>query len=239
MTSARHPKDGINLILGELQVHAGFHITSASEFAGGPIELEFFVEVAGPGSGYFLISSDADFSFAATFAGVPLADPFANAPDMGGPASVIEIATGRPWHQPLVLNQFVRLEDTINLLKPSASGQLVVDCRRSLLLAADEQAALAREDAAPLVQVQLAIELRRDDAQFVALVDRLIAEVRDGPPEQRERPLGFLLSLRAPAAIDKWRTLVNHPDPLVAERVRQSLWYSERYGTDHDKRKKE
>jgi hypothetical protein len=79
----------------------------------------------------------------------------------------------------------------------------------------------------PLVEVQLAIELRRNDSQLAALVEQLIGEVRDGPPEKRERPLALLLSLRAPIAVDRWRALVTHPDPLVAERAKEALWRSE------------
>src|SRR5262249_5530931 len=137
-----------------------------------------------------------------------------------------EIAAGRPLRQPLVLNDFVRLEAALDLLEPGASGQLVVDCRRHVPLVAEERAALAPVPDAPLVDVQLALELRRGDAQLAELVDRLIAQVRHGPREQRERPLRLLLSLRAPLAVDRWRTLVDHPDPLVSERVRESLWRS-------------
>jgi hypothetical protein len=219
----------VTFAFDEIEVRAGFRITYASEVAGGPIELEFFTEITGHGPRYLFISADrmrhrpSEFSFNATFADVPLADPLAGVPNMGGPAGVVEIADGRPWRQLLILNQFVCLEDTLRLLEPGISGQLIVICRRMLSLAADEQAALRPAHNAPLVEEKLAIELRRDDAQLAVLVERLIAEVRDGPPEKRERPLALLLSLRAPMAVDRWRTLVNDADPLVSERVRQSL----------------
>ena len=142
---------------------------------------------------------------------------------MGGPAGVIEIAAGRPWRQPLLLNQFVRLEAVVELLKPGASGPLLIACKRPLPLAASEQAALAQSRDAPLVEARLSLELRRDDAQLAALVDQLIAEVRHRPRDRGERPLELLLTLRASVAVDRWRTLIDHPDPAVAERVRQSL----------------
>jgi hypothetical protein len=232
MTNTEPHQGAVDHVFGEVQVHAGFRITDASELAGGPIEIEFFAEITGRGSRFLFITADrmryrpGDFSFAATFAGVPLADPFANLPDIGGPGGVIEIAAGRLLRQPLILNEFVRLEAAVDLLEPGASGQLVVACRRPLPLAADEVAALALESDAPIVEVPLALELHRDDARLAALVEQLIAEVRHGPREQRERPLGLLLSLRAPAAVERWHTLVNHPDPLVFERVRQTLWSS-------------
>ncbi len=227
-----HREGVVGVAIGEDQFRAGFRIAYASEFAGGPIEVEFFAETTGNRS-YFLLSMGdrmrhraRNFAFTATFVGVPLSDPFAHLSDIGGPGGIIEIAVGRPLVQPLVLNEFVRLEDTLDLLQPGASGQLVVNCRRPLPLVTNREAVFAQPGDAPLVAVQLAIELRRDDAQLDALVEQLMADVRYGPPEQRERPLRLLLSLRAPAAIDRWRTLVDHLDPLVFERVRQSLWSS-------------
>lgn len=232
MTRIGNPEDAVDLVFDEAHVRSGFRVAAASEFAGGPIELEYFAEISGDSSLYLLITGDrmrrspGGFSFDATLAGVPLTDPFPNVPDMGGPASVIEIAASRPWRQPLILNEFARLEDTLNLLEPGASGQLMVACRRRLPLAAHKGAAFVPQSDTPIVEVQLALELRRNDSQLAALVEQLIAEVRDGPPEQRERPLALLLSLRAPIAVDRWRTLVNHPDPLVAERVKEALWSS-------------
>lgn len=223
----------VDLVFGDAQVRAGFRIASASLFAGGPIEIEFFAEIIGGGPRYLQIAADrmrlrpAGFSFAATFAGLPLADPVANLPYMGGPAGVVEIAADHPWRQLIVLNEFVRLETALDLLEPGASGQLVVDCARALPLAADKQMALKSASDAPVVEVRLAFDLRRDDARLAALVEQLIAEVLHGPVEQRERPLQLLLALRAPAAIDQWRSLVDHDDPLVAERARQSLGNSE------------
>jgi hypothetical protein len=232
MTKPGYLENAIDLAFGEAQVRAGFHIAEASEFAGGPIELEFFAETVGAGSCFLLVTGDrmrrrpGNFFFDAVFAGASLTDPFASVPDMGGPAGVVEIAAGCPWRQRLILNEFVRLEDTLGLLEPGASGQLVITCRRTLPLAADEQAALTPASDAPLVEVQLALDLRRDDTQLAALAKQLIAEVRDGPREKRERQLALLLSLRARIAVDRWRTLVNHPDPLVVERVKEALWSS-------------
>jgi hypothetical protein len=74
-----------------------------------------------------------------------------------------------------------------------------------------------------MVEVKLTLELRRDDAALGILIYQLIAQIRDGAPEQRPKRLDLLLALRAPAAVNRWRALVNHPDPAVAQRVRQSL----------------
>jgi hypothetical protein len=215
-------------------IDSGFRVAYSSGLAGGPVELEFSVEITGPGTWYLLISADRmrhrphGFTFTATFAtaafeDVPLTDPMASLPNFGGPAGVVAITAGQPWRQLLLLNNFVRLEMTLDLLAPGAEGQLIVHCQRALPLARSEDAALMVTDAAPTVTTQLSLTLRRDDAELVALVEELLAAVQDGPAAQRERPLARLLSLRTPLAVTRWRTLRDHPDPLVAERVRQTL----------------
>jgi hypothetical protein len=213
--------------LGEVPVRAGFHIENAGSLAGGPIEIEFRVELLGPGSCYLLVPADRmrqrpdRFSFSATFEGVPLDDPCARFPYMGGPAGVIEISAQQPWRQPLILNQFVRLEKTIDLLEPGGSGRLDVVCRRPLPLAPGKEAALVAGDGYS-VEVPLSLGLHRDDEQLTALVRDLISQVRYGPREKREGPLSLLLTLRAPLAVDLWRSLLNHSDPVVVERVRRA-----------------
>jgi len=219
----------IDLVADGVPVRTGFRALQAGALAGGPVDLEFVTLVDSDQPRYLFITADrmrrrsGDFSFAASFAGTPLADPFEGVPDFGGPAGAMAIARGRPLRQPIYLNQFVCLEAVIDLLEPGATGRLLVGCRRSLRLPADEQTAIAQRGEPFLVDVELGIELRRDDAVLDELVADLVAEVRGGPPALRERPLSILLALRAPAAVARWRALVTHPDPLVAERVRQTL----------------
>jgi hypothetical protein len=161
------------------------------------------------------------FTFAATFEGSSLEDPMASAPYLGGPEGVVQVSTGSPWHQPLILNQFVRLEETPGRLVQGATGRLDLTCRKSLPLAATTDAALLH-DGTPVVAVHLALDLRRDDAALAALIARLFDEIMQGPPTSRERPLGLLLSMRsvARAQIDP---LTRHQDPSVASRARQAL----------------
>jgi hypothetical protein len=229
MNSMDRRPDTVEFALGEALVRAGFRILDASDLAGAPIELEFSVDFIGSGSRHLLIAADrarqrpGDFSFSATFAGAPLEDPYAPFPYMGGPAGVIEISAGHPWHQSLLLNEFVRLEQTIVRLEPGGSDHLVVACHRPLLLAADKNAALQNVGAVHSVESNLALDIRRDDVEFAALVRELIVRVRQGPREQRERPLAFLLATRAPMAVELWQTLLDHPDPIVSERVRNAL----------------
>ncbi len=215
----------VDLAADDLRVSAGFRVVTGELLAGGPVELEFFVKSLGLRPLQLAVSGDrmrqrpGQFSFAAMFEGSSLADPMAASPYMGGPLGVVQVSTDRPWHQPLVLNQFIRLEDTPGRLVQGAAGRLDLACRRPLSLAATDAAALA-QDGAQVVAVDLALDLRRDDTALAALVARLFDEVMHGPLALRERPLALLLSMRtaAHAQID---ALTRHPDPSVANRARQ------------------
>jgi hypothetical protein len=212
---------------GATQVRAGFRVVDASALAGGPIEIAFFVEKDRSPALYVMVAGDrarqrpGSFSFAATVQGARLLDPKEGVPDLGGPATAVAVEPGRPWCQPLLLNEFVRLEDASAALAPGATGRLDVVCSRVLPLASDASAALlAREG--PRVEVSLSLPLRRDDEALGALAIQLAAQVREGPPAERERPLARLLAMRS-AARPQLESLVDAPDPSVAMRVRAVL----------------
>ena len=229
MDFADDPEQAVMTDLDGMRFRAGFRFAAASDVAGGPIEVEFYVESSGPAARYLLVSGDrmrqrpGGFQFTATLNDNALGDPFGGVPDMGGPGGVVEIGPSRPWHQTLVLNQFVRLEAALGMLRPGASGQLKVHCRRPVRLTANKDEALAASERAPVVEAGLQRKIVRDDARLKALVDGLMDQIRDEPREQRERPLSLLLSLRAPLAVERWRALEKHPDPLVFERVKTAL----------------
>ena len=145
----------------------------------------------------------------------------AAATDIGGPVGVVTVSTNSPWQQHLLLNEFVRLERTPALLAPGASGRLVLRCRRPIALAATDAAALSPHEPQTIV-VDLAFDLRSDDAAVAALVDRLFDEVTHGPASVPERSLSLLLSLRSTAQA-QIKTLTRHTDPSVANRARQVL----------------
>jgi hypothetical protein len=216
----------VDLAADEIHVRAGFRVVTGELLAGGPVELEFFVESLGSVPLRLVVSGDrmrlrpGQFSFSATFEGLPLEDPMAAAPYMGGPAGVVQVSTDSPWRQPLVLNQFIRLEGTPGHLGEGATGRIDLACRRPLALAATEAAALS-QDGAQVLAVDLAFDLRRDDAALASLVAHLFDEVMQGPLALREQPLALLLSMRtaAHAQID---ALTRHPDPSVAGRARQT-----------------
>jgi hypothetical protein len=228
--NARPPElreGAVNLAAGDISVRAGFRVVTGELLAGGPVELAFFVESLGLCPLQLAVSGDrmrqrpGQFSFAAMFEGSPLGDPMAAVPYMGGPEGVVEISTRSPWDQPLLLNQFIRLEHTLGRLVQGATGRIDLACRRPLPLAATDAAALSL-DGAPIAVVDLAFDLRRDDAALAALVARAFDEVMQGPLALRERSLALLLSMRtvAHAQID---ALTRHPDPSVAGRARHAI----------------
>ncbi len=228
--AAEKCEGAVEISAQKMHARVGFRLVTREPLAGGPVELEFLVESLGPLPLRIAVSGDrahqrpGQFSFAATFNGLPLEDPVANMPYLGGPAGVIEVSTSSPWHQSLILNQFIRLEHTLKKLANSAVGRLNVTCRRSLALGVTESAALSGEGA-QILEVGLAFDLRRDDAALAALVARLFDEITLGPQSLRERGLGLLLSLRS-VAYAQIEALTRHPDPSLAERARQALGIS-------------
>lgn len=229
--NARRPelREGIvNLGADDVRARAGFRVVTTELLAGGPVELEFFVESIGASPLHLAVGGDrmrqrpGQFTFAATFEGSPLADPLAATPDMGGPVGVVQVRPGEPWRQPLILNQFIRLEDTRARLEQGATGQLALACKRPLALAADEAHALSQDKGGPVVAVDLAFDLRRDDAALEALAARFLDEVMHGPPASRDRPLSLLLSMRSGARAEIGE-LTGHTDPNVSNRARQVL----------------
>jgi hypothetical protein len=210
-----------------IHVRAGFHVITTDPLAGGPVELEFFVENLAPLPLQLAVSGDrmrrrpGQFTFAATLDGARIENAMASTPFMGGPVGIVQVSADSPWRQPLILNEFVRLEETRARLSAGASGRLDLECRRPLAHAATS-GGLAPDDSALVVAVNLSFDLRRDDAAVAALAGRLLDEVMGGPPALRERPLGLLLSMRS-VARPQLEALARHPDSSVASRAQQAL----------------
>jgi hypothetical protein len=140
-------------------------------------------------------------------------------PNLGGPLAVVAVTRETPWRQVLLLNEYVRLEDTMAKLRPGASAQLRLRCERSIVLATTGAAALVG-DGTSSVEVDLAFGLRRADAELAGLAARLLDAVLRGPITDRERPLSQLLSMRG-AARPQIEALTKYGDRVVADRARQ------------------
>jgi hypothetical protein len=217
----------LDLERGEIRAHAGFRVVTSELIAGGPIELEFFVENLRSFPFRLAVSGDrmrqrpGQFSFSATFESSPLGDPMEVVPYKGGPVGVVQVATDIPWHQLIVLNQFICLEDTLRHLVQGGSGRIDLVCHRQLSLAATDAAALSHNEALD-VAVNLSFDIHRDDEALEELAASLFNEVMTGPLALRERPLTLLLSMRK-AAHAKIDALTRHPDESVARRALQAM----------------
>ena len=179
-------------VFGELR--ASLQAVEPSALAGGPIELELTVEAPSERAVYVMFSGDrmrmrtGDFAFAASCTGAVLGDPKGDLPNLGGPSSLLAVRPGTPHRRLLLLNEFARLEDTLGVIPPDGTAELLVTCLWSPQLAADEDASSGLGD--PLrVDMSLALAIRRDDVALVALVDRLVDDVFHGEPGARVRAL--------------------------------------------------
>ena len=94
--SSREGKVDLVSISLELQVASGFRVIEAEPLlAGGPVEVEFFIDNAGARALHLFVNGDrarqrpGSFSFVATMAGVTLPDPYKDVAWEGGPATVV------------------------------------------------------------------------------------------------------------------------------------------------------
>jgi hypothetical protein len=210
----------VQLDAAGIPIAAAFRARSPSFLAGGPVELAFELRVRGTQSLAFYVAGDraklrpADFHFDAIMAGESLGDPRSAYPTLGGPARIVDVTRDQPFLQWIVLNEFVRLERAVDLIAPGESANVALKCGRRLMFASLDVVA---------VEGELNLALHRDDAALLRLVDELVDQVMHGPAVERERPLQLVTALRSPPAVERWRALLSHPDPAVAERVAQAL----------------
>jgi len=216
-----------------LQVRAGFRASTPETLAGGPIEIEFFVESLSGEPLYLAVGGDrarlrpAFFSFTAELEGaeIELDDPAAKIPERGGPATVIQVKTGAPNRYAILVNEFVRLEKVSAALKPGEVRELRIRCQRPLPLALSNEQAFQFSRDTSRVDVTLVIHVRRDDAALETLIARLAAEVRGDQigAVEREQAIKTLVALRHPVALPYLQMFRDHPDPAVRMYVQWAL----------------
>jgi len=202
-------------VFGSRVANFRLRVLYSSGLVGGPIALESSIAFADRPF-FVVLSGDRDtWKVSADIDGVPLGDPY---PDYfySGPIFPAGFAAAEPRVEAIELGQYVRLEDVV------ASGELTVTAARVLSIGATQEEALSARPET-LFKETLSIPLLRDDAALAALVDRLVDDVEHGPPEKREPALSRLTALRAPIAVERWRRLAMHREPMVAERVRGFL----------------
>lgn len=233
MTDSPAPRAGASAVVRQDGREARVALRApASAVAGAPLELSFVVENRSDAPLFVAFSASratlrpAGFTVRATLeAGettVELDDPAAGAPEMGGPAGTAEVAPGAEWTQPLLLNEFARLEAARAALAPGASGTLRVRVARPLPLAASAGEAFAGEGA-PATDLSVEIELARDDAALEAELARIAGEAKEGVMAARQHAARILASLRVPQAAPHLRALAEDADGGVRMLARRGL----------------
>jgi hypothetical protein len=206
------------------RVRAGFRLLTPEPPAGGVVRL--LLEVAAlDGPVFVLAGTDratgrpAHITIGGTLDGTALEDPLAGRPQLGGPSGAVEVAPDSAYRQVVLVNEFVRLEDTLDLVPPGEAQELTLECSRVLSPASSRKQALSGADA-PDVQVRVAVPLRRDDAALEAEIASLAEIVRGGgasTSNELEDAVVALAALRLPSATAALAGFADHPNPYVRE----------------------
>jgi hypothetical protein len=214
---------------------AGFRVLQDDALAGGPLSIEFVVENTGTQPAYFFTATDRsrlrpdNFTLQAGVQGsdVVLTDPLANVPYLGGPGGVLEVEPGAQIKQRLLVNNFVTLEQTRDVLAPGEASTVWIRGLRTLALTATEDQALQGGGETAQIDATLSIPIRRDDAALEALVaslaDSIRADQSTNVSAQREQTIGELVALRLPMVVPQLESLKDHPDPAVKMYVQRAL----------------
>lgn len=224
-----------NLEAEHLQVRAGYRTSAPEVVAGGPIEIEAFIENIGQVPLYLAIGSDraklrpSFFSFEAVLeeTDVELEDPLEGVPQLGGPATVITVEPGTYYQQVLLVNEFAALEKIPTVLAPGELGVLRIRCRRPLPLALNKEQAFQNLSNAPMLDKFLTVYIRRNDAALKELIAQLATKAHNNwnsiSPVEREKTISQLFALRSPMVIPYLEMLIEHPDGSVRLRAQRSL----------------
>lgn len=205
-----------------LSVKLIFKIVNLPVIAGGPVEIE--TSIVGEDSHRLKIFIDADsmrsrvalYVFNASFNKKTLTDPMAGIPNTGGPEAAFVVSAKTPWRQVIILNDYLRLEDTLEMIEPGESGIMDINCDFSLrstqMLESDNY------DDEQVVKLSLRFNMQRDDEQLERLTKKLYSNCLLTPVDIHS--LDELLSLRS-LAMPYVRWLIGHPNADVAARALQ------------------
>ena len=234
-TSEIQLEDSGELARGDRKVRAGFRINQTEILAGGIVEVEFFLEELS-GKGFYLAAGGsrtrwrpAFFEIQATLEGheIELSDPFEKVPELGGPATSIQIEPHTRYQQTILVNEFVRLEKLSAVLVDDENGLLRLNCRRPLPLADTSEQSFEIDQLSPTVEGNLSVKVRRDDAALESFISRLTNHVRADRgamvSADREANIAKLGALRSPMALPYLQSLANHPDPVVQLYVTRAI----------------
>jgi hypothetical protein len=223
----------------KIEISACFRTSKSMVLAGGPVEVTFHVTNKAATT-FFLASGrsrtklrPAFFSFTARLnldgAEVQMNDPTVAIIERGGPVGQIEVAANSAYGETLLLNEFVSLEKTVPALRPGQVGVLEIYCQRPLPMAGTPAGEAYRMNDAPVLNSELVINVRRDDAALEGVISRLARGIRADDAArvsaQREQMAAKLASLRSPMALPYLQSLTDHPDPVVRLYVARAMTF--------------
>lgn len=206
------PEAQAQLDVGGVVVRVGFRAITPVCVAGGVCEVELLFEVgdrfALPVGRERATGRLAHLAIDGRLGTDVLEDPAAGAVQVGGPSGTVPVEPAAAYREPVLVNEFLGLERTPELLEPGGTGLLELDLRRALRPTGD-----------PTASARLAVPVRRDDAALAAEIERLAGALREewrpATSNRVERALAALVSMRLPAARETLAGLAEHPNPLV------------------------
>ena len=226
-----------------VSVRAGFRAPSHA-VAGGILAAEFFVNNHGPAPFYLALAMDRtrlrpeyiSFSARLETTAIVFSDPLSQVEVSGGPATTIVIQPGDSFSQPLIVNEFLDLEQARRSLVNGEKQALFLACQRQLPLAQVATQAFQFDQHAPLVEVTLVLNIERDDTALELtiqqLADKLHSDWVAAPVSaEREQAAMRLIALRTPLILPLLRELSQHPDPAVRRHVQRGLAFSSTWQT--------
>jgi len=224
-----------------VQVLAGFRTPAAEVLAGGPLDIEFFIENRGQTTLYFALGTSraclrpAFHTLTARLgrSGRPLDDPHADARELGGPMGIRPLGPGEAFAQMLIGGQFICLEHLKDIVAQGEMQLVSVRCQRPLPAASDGAAALQLSPYTPIVDATLRIHVRRDDHALAHCIAALAEQARSKhplpPAPEWEHAVATLCALRVPEARPHLQALLGHPDPATRTMAAQALATLERW----------
>jgi hypothetical protein len=217
-------------------LQVGFKLTSQEALAGGLVEVNLVIKNIGNAEVYFAAGMSHDrpayMSFNANLLGYDLSlkDPIENAAlEPQGMFSTIKLKPGESYQRTVILNQFLTLEDILKVLEVGHSAWLLIQWKYVLAVGTTTECALSLAGETPVLEETLRINILRNDERLNTDIGQLAHSLKKdwnavaSHPVDRLQALISLTSLRIPAAVPYLKSLTDHPDPYIRQRVQYAL----------------
>ena len=205
----------VELSDGAGPVLAALEAVTVRPVAAGACWVELTVQ-AGERPLYLAVGSDrirrrpAHITMQASIGGVDLVDPAGGAGGVGGgdgPSGPVPVEPGTPYRIRLLVNQFLALEQILDILQPGEEQPFRLALQRPLRLARTPVEALSLSDA-PVLTLRRTVPIRRDDDALESEIAEVVAEIRRHSTESTsnalENALATLVAYRLPSHGLRW-----------------------------------